>query len=133
MTASNKHQVEVQVDGAWRALDKYVSREEAVELKRRRVSHGEIARVVPMSKDDPSYLLCLAEEEAGKVADEIVRTNPSEAARGEVMTPTQYIFLLGQRVNHLRKTGKLPRAITRERFDAFEGPFSEVLRRRGLL
>lgn len=129
--ADAKHQVEILADGSWKIVDKYVPLDEAVKLKRWRESHGEIARINPMSKSDPSYLLYLGEEEGAKVADEIIRTNPE--SRGEVLLPAQYIFLLGQRVEHLRKTGKLPRGITQDRFEAFEGPFGNVLRKRGLL
>jgi hypothetical protein len=129
---NTKYQVEALHEG-WKILDKYVSLEEAIKIKRWRESHGETARINPMSRSDPSYLLYLGEEEATKVADELVRTNPAEAARGEVLTAEQCRFLLRQRIDHLTKTGKIPAGLASYHLEAFVEPFTGVLRHRGLL
>ena len=132
------YQVEVLMDGAWKILDREVSREEAIKIKRWRESHGEIARINPMPasmpKDHPTYLRLLAIEEAEIAAAELIKINPDGIARGETLTPEQYHLLLQQVTNQLRKSGKLPtQPIPEIRFQAFEGPFYEVLLHRGLI
>jgi hypothetical protein len=87
-----------------------------------------------MQKDHPTYLRLLAIEEAEKVAAELIRTNPDGLARGERLTPDQYHFLLRQVSDRLRKSNKLPvKKIPEIRFQAFEDPFYEVIRNRGLI
>jgi hypothetical protein len=134
-----KYQVEALMDGSWKILDREVSREEAIKIKQWRESLGEIARINPMSessmpKDHPTYLLRLAMEEGEAVAAELIHTNPDGIARGEKLTTKQYHFLLKQITDRLRKSGKLPmKPISEIRFQAFEGPFWEVLHNSSLI
>jgi len=87
-----------------------------------------------MQLDHPTYLRLLAIDEAEKVAAELIRTNPDGLSRGETLTADQYNFLLRQVRDRLRKSGKLPvKKIPELRFQAFEGPFYEVLRHRNLV
>jgi hypothetical protein len=87
-----------------------------------------------MQKDHSTYLRLLAIDEATKVAAELIRTNPEGISRGETLTADQYNFLLRQVRDRLRKSGKLPvKKIDEIRFQAFEGPFYEVLRKAGLI
>jgi hypothetical protein len=84
--------------------------------------------------DHPTYLLRLAVQEGKAVAAELIRTNPEGLSRGEKLTGEQYQFLLRQRLDHLRKTGRLPvRILSAERLDSFEQPFWEILHRADLI
>ena len=89
--------------------------------------------------DDPAYLLHLAEEEATKLAHELVRLNPEVVQEGralgsETLSTEQYHFLLKQIADRLRKTNRLPvKVLTTERSGAFEQPFWEILHQAGLV
>ena len=94
---------------------------------------ADLAAIIPLEQLELLQDV-LTRREAEKIAAELIRTNPDGLARGETLTPEQYGFLLRQITDRLRKSNKLPvRPIPEIRFQAFEGPFYEVLQHRGLI